>query len=43
MDTLAANRLFRPFYLDVYTTPGDQRNLARSTFLEPASRRFSPD
>ncbi|MYR47051.1 helix-turn-helix transcriptional regulator [Streptomyces sp. SID5910] len=43
MDVLAANRLFRAFYTDVYATPGNQHNLARFTFLDPASRRFYPD
>ncbi|NEC45994.1 helix-turn-helix transcriptional regulator [Streptomyces griseus] len=43
MDLLAANPLFRAFYADLYATPGNQRNLARFTFLDPASRRFYPD
>ncbi|MFD5872238.1 helix-turn-helix transcriptional regulator [Streptomyces sp. NPDC060322] len=43
MDILAANQLFRAFYADVYTTPSNQQNLARFTFLDPASRRFYPD
>ncbi|AKZ53648.1 putative DNA-binding protein [Streptomyces ambofaciens ATCC 23877] len=43
MDILAANQLFRAFYADVYTTPGNQQNLARFTFLDPAARRFYPD
>lgn len=43
MDILAANQLFRAFYADVYATPGNQRNLARFNFLDPASRRFYPD
>ncbi|MFE7058685.1 MULTISPECIES: helix-turn-helix transcriptional regulator [Streptomyces] len=43
MDVLAANPLFRAFYADLYATPGNQRNLARFTFLDPASRRFYPD
>ncbi|MET8707659.1 helix-turn-helix transcriptional regulator [Streptomyces californicus] len=42
MDVLAANPLFRAFYADLYATPGNQRNLARFTFLDPASRRFYP-
>ncbi|MER5813773.1 helix-turn-helix transcriptional regulator [Streptomyces californicus] len=42
MDILAANDLFRAFYTDLYATPGNQRNLARFTFLDPASRRFYP-
>ncbi|GLZ14478.1 transcriptional regulator [Actinomadura sp. NBRC 104425] len=43
MDILAANRLGRAFYSDVYATPGNQDNLARFQFLDPASRRFYPD
>ncbi len=43
MDILAANPLFRAFYADLYATPGNQRNLARFTFLDPAARRFYPD
>ncbi|QSS89172.1 helix-turn-helix transcriptional regulator [Streptomyces sp. M54] len=43
MDVLAANPLFHAFYADLYATPGNQRNLARFTFLDPASRRFYPD
>ncbi|MFG3430634.1 helix-turn-helix transcriptional regulator [Streptomyces californicus] len=43
MDVLVANPLFRAFYADLYATPGNQRNLARFTFLDPASRRFYPD
>ncbi len=43
MDVLAANRLARAFYSDVYASLHNQANLARSTFLAPASRRFSPD
>ncbi|MFD4371264.1 helix-turn-helix transcriptional regulator [Streptomyces sp. NPDC058486] len=43
MDVLAANRLARAFYADVYATPGNQANLARFNFLDPASRRFYPD
>ncbi|MFI6038164.1 helix-turn-helix transcriptional regulator [Streptomyces sp. NPDC051315] len=43
MDILAANRLFHAFYTDVYATPDNQQNLARFTFLDPASRRFYPD
>lgn len=41
MDVLAANRLGRAFYHEVYTT--GQPNLARFTFLDPASHRFYPD
>lgn len=43
MDLLAANQLARAFYADVYATPGNQANLARFNFLDPASRRFYPD
>ncbi|MFJ9041836.1 helix-turn-helix transcriptional regulator [Streptomyces sp. NPDC102406] len=43
MDVLAANQLCRAFYADVYATPGNQGNLARFNFLDPASRRFYPD
>ncbi|MFF8449945.1 helix-turn-helix transcriptional regulator [Streptomyces leeuwenhoekii] len=43
MDLLAANQLARVFYADVYATPGNQANLARFNFLDPASRRFYPD
>lgn len=43
MDLLAANQLARAFYDDVYATAGNQTNLARFNFLDPASRRFYPD
>jgi hypothetical protein len=43
MDLLATNRLARAFYDDVYATAGNQANLARFQFLDPASRRFHPD
>ncbi|MEU3289687.1 helix-turn-helix domain-containing protein [Streptomyces longwoodensis] len=43
MDVLAANRLARAFYADLYATAGNQANLARFQFLDPASRRFYPD
>jgi transcriptional regulator with XRE-family HTH domain len=43
MDLLAANQLARAFYDDVYATAGNQANLARFQFLDPASRRFYPD
>jgi len=43
MDVLAANHLARAFYTDVYASPGNQANLARFQFLDPASRRFYPD
>ncbi|MFJ2893546.1 helix-turn-helix transcriptional regulator [Streptomyces sp. NPDC087218] len=43
MDVLAANPLARAFYSDLYATPGNQQNLARFTFLDPAAHRFYPD
>jgi transcriptional regulator with XRE-family HTH domain len=43
IDLLAANRLARAFYADVYADPHNQANLARFHFLDPASRRFYPD
>ncbi|MFH9403780.1 helix-turn-helix domain-containing protein [Streptomyces sp. NPDC017638] len=43
MDLLAANELARAFYADVYASAGNQANLARFQFLDPASRRFYPD
>ncbi|MGW3406877.1 helix-turn-helix transcriptional regulator [Streptomyces zhihengii] len=43
MDLLAANRLARAFYSDVYADPHNQGNLARFTFLGPDARRFYPD
>lgn len=43
MDILAANPLARAFYDDVYAAAGNQANLARFNFLDPASRRFYPD
>ncbi|MFJ8810806.1 helix-turn-helix transcriptional regulator [Streptomyces sp. NPDC102490] len=43
MDLLAANGLARAFYADVYASAGNQANLARFQFLDPASRRFYPD
>ncbi|MBE3010380.1 helix-turn-helix domain-containing protein [Microbispora sp. NEAU-D428] len=43
MDLLAANRLARAFYCDMYATGQRSPNLARYTFLDPASRRFYPD
>lgn len=42
-DILATNRLARAFYRDIYATAGNQANLARFQFLDPASRRFYPD
>ena len=43
MDLLAANRLARAFYTDVRTTGRQPPNLARFTFLDPASHRFYSD
>ncbi|MGA5192646.1 helix-turn-helix transcriptional regulator [Streptomyces exfoliatus] len=43
MDLLAANRLARAFYADVYADPHNQENLARFAFLSPDARRFYPD
>ncbi|MBP0459371.1 helix-turn-helix transcriptional regulator [Streptomyces montanisoli] len=44
LDVLAANRLARAVYSDVYASPAtNQANLARFNFLDPASRRFYPD
>lgn len=43
MDVLAANQLGRVFYTDLYAGPRNQANLARFTFLDPASRSFCPD
>ncbi|MFB7597385.1 helix-turn-helix transcriptional regulator [Streptomyces sp. NPDC056160] len=43
MDVLAANRLARAFYADLYATSHNQANLARFNFLDPASRRLYPD
>ncbi|MCX4850101.1 helix-turn-helix transcriptional regulator [Streptomyces sp. NBC_00893] len=43
MDILATNSLARAFYRDIYATPGNQTNLARFQFLDPAARRFYPD
>jgi transcriptional regulator with XRE-family HTH domain len=42
MDLLAANRLARAFYSEVYTSP-HRPNIARFQFLDPASYRFYPD
>ncbi|MEV4573932.1 helix-turn-helix transcriptional regulator [Nonomuraea jabiensis] len=42
MDILAVNQLGRAFFSDVYASPGNQANLARFNFLDPASRRFYP-
>ncbi|MGV9290173.1 helix-turn-helix transcriptional regulator [Streptomyces sp. NPDC003719] len=43
MDILGTNALARAFYSDVYANPHNQANLARFTFLDPASRRFYPE
>ncbi|WP_330337326.1 helix-turn-helix transcriptional regulator [Streptomyces sp. NBC_00557] len=43
MDVVAANSLARAFYTDLFAHPGNQGNLARFQFLDPASRRFCPD
>ncbi|MFC8226017.1 helix-turn-helix transcriptional regulator [Streptomyces sp. NPDC057287] len=43
MDVLATNALAHAFYSDIHATPANQGNLARFTFLDPASRRFYPD
>ncbi|WP_410611173.1 helix-turn-helix transcriptional regulator [Amycolatopsis sp. lyj-109] len=43
MDLLAANRLARAFYSEVYVSPQQPPNLARFQFLDPAAHRFYPD
>ena len=43
MDILAANRLARAFYCDVYADTRRPPNIARFTFLDPAGERFYPD
>jgi transcriptional regulator with XRE-family HTH domain len=43
MDLLAANRLARAFYADVYADPQRPPNLARFTFLDQRARRFYPN
>jgi transcriptional regulator with XRE-family HTH domain len=43
MDLLAANRLARAFYAEVYAEPQRPANLARHTFLNPNAHRFYPD
>jgi len=43
MDILAANRLARAFYNDVYADSRRPPNIARFTFLDPAGERFYPD
>ncbi|MFE1321985.1 helix-turn-helix domain-containing protein [Kitasatospora phosalacinea] len=42
-DLLAANRLARGLYAEVYDDPGHRGNLARHQFLDPRARRFYPD
>jgi transcriptional regulator with XRE-family HTH domain len=43
MDLLAANRLARAFYADVYADPQRPANLARFAFLDQRAHRFYPD
>lgn len=43
MDLLAANRLARAFYHDVYADPQRPPNLARFAFLDRAAYRFYPE
>jgi transcriptional regulator with XRE-family HTH domain len=43
MDLLAANRLARAFYADVYADPQRPANLARFCFLDQSARRFYPE
>ena len=43
MDLIAANRLARAFYHDVYADSRRPPNIARFTFLDPAGERFYPD
>ena len=43
MDLLAANRLARAFYADVYADPQRPANIARFTFLDGKAHRFYPD
>lgn len=42
-DVLAADPPARAFSTDPFADPDDQADLARFQFLDPASRRFSPD
>jgi hypothetical protein len=42
-DLLAANRLGRALYADLYADPTRPPNFARYTFLDSAARRFFPD
>jgi transcriptional regulator with XRE-family HTH domain len=43
MDLLAANRLARAFYAEVYADPTRPPNIARFTFLDENARRFYPE
>ncbi|MET7331238.1 helix-turn-helix transcriptional regulator [Nonomuraea sp. NPDC005650] len=43
MDLLAANRLARAFYADVYADPQRPANIARFTFLDDKAHQFYPD
>jgi transcriptional regulator with XRE-family HTH domain len=43
MDLLAANRLARAFYAEVYAGPKRPANLARFTFLDENAHRFYPE
>lgn len=43
MDVLAANRLARAFYCDMYADTRRPPNIAWFTFLDPAGERFYPD
>jgi transcriptional regulator with XRE-family HTH domain len=43
MDLLAANRLARAFYAQVYADPQWPANLARFTFLDDNAHKFYPD
>ncbi|MFF5158292.1 hypothetical protein ACFY3N_18975 [Streptomyces sp. NPDC000348] len=43
MDVAAVNPLARAFHTGLFADGDNQRNLARFTFLGPASRRFYPD
>ncbi|MFJ2854563.1 helix-turn-helix transcriptional regulator [Streptomyces rubiginosohelvolus] len=43
LDLLAANRLARAFWTDLYNSHIQPPNIARYHFLDPASHRFYPD
>ncbi|WDZ82695.1 helix-turn-helix transcriptional regulator [Micromonospora cathayae] len=43
MDLLAANRLARAFYAEVYAQPQRPANIARFTFLDDHAHRFYPE